>query len=121
MSDLKKLGPQGETFAWSLLEKRGDTLLVRNFTCPQGELDLVTWHERTLVFTEVRARTRLGFGSPAETVTRAKQTKVKRAANWFCVQTFKGKPLPDCRFDVIWLQAHEGKIVDSGIIEGAFF
>ncbi|MCY3019063.1 MAG: YraN family protein [Planctomycetota bacterium] len=120
MADTNKLGPRAEDFAWGLLKKRGDKLVARNFTCPQGELDLVTWAGDTLVFTEVRARSSSAFGSPAETVTRGKQEKLKRAANWFCVQTFRGKPLPSCRFDVVWIAAKDGAIVDSGIIEGAF-
>ena len=120
MADRDKLGPQGEEHAWTLLKKRGDKLVARNYTCPQGELDLVTWHGDTLVFTEVRARSSSAFGSAAETVTRSKQEKVKRAANWFAAQMYKGKPLPNCRFDMIWIAAKDGKIVDAGIIEGAF-
>lgn len=120
MGGKNALGPQGEAFAWELLRKRGDKLVARNFSCPQGELDLVSWHGSTLVFTEVRARSSTAFGSPAETVTRAKQQKVKRAANWFCAKTVKGA-LPDCRFDVIWMISKDGTIVDSGIIEGAFY
>ncbi len=120
MSDLKKLGPRGEDHALGLLKRRGDKLLARNFTCPQGELDLVTWNKDTLVFTEVRARSSIAFGSPAETVTRAKQTKIKRAANWFAAQMFKDKPLPACRFDLIWIIARDGEVAESGIIEGAF-
>jgi len=121
MADTKNLGPRGEEHAWGLLKQRGDKLLARNFKCPQGELDLVTWHRGTLVFTEVRARGRSDFGTPAETVTAAKQMKIKRAANWFCVKTFQGRPLPPCRFDVVWITAQEGAITESGIIEGAFY
>ena len=121
MSDKNALGPQGEAFAWELLRKRGDKLVAKNFSCPQGELDLVSWHGQTLVFTEVRARSSLAFGSPAETVTRSKQQRVKRAANWFCAKTLKGRALPSCRFDVIWLINKNGAIVESGIIEGAFY
>ena len=121
MADKDGLGPQGEAFAWELLRKRGDKLVTKNYSCPQGELDLVSWHKDTLVFTEVRARGSNAFGSPAETVTRGKQTRVKRAANWFCAQQFKGRPLPSCRFDVVWLIHKDGKIVESGIIEGAFY
>jgi putative endonuclease len=120
MSDLKKLGPAGEEHAWGLLKKRGHKLVARNFNCPVGELDLVTWHGDTLVFCEVRARSSQAFGSPAETVTRSKQDKLRRAANWFAMKMFNGKPLPNCRFDVIWLIAKEGKIAESGVIEGAF-
>jgi putative endonuclease len=120
VGDLKKLGPRGEEHAWGLLKARGDKLVARNFTCPQGELDLVTWHDDTLVFSEVRARSSLAFGSPAETVTRSKQEKVKRAANWFIAQRLKARALPPCRFDVVWIIAKDGEIAESGIIEGAF-
>jgi putative endonuclease len=120
MADLKKLGPQGEEHAWDLLKKRGDKLIARNYACPLGELDLVTWHQQTLVFTEVRARSSTAFGTPAETINRTKQNKIKRAANWFCVQMFKGRPLPPCRFDVVWVMAQDGKITGSDVIEGAF-
>jgi putative endonuclease len=121
MSDLKKLGPRAEAHAWGLLKQRGDKLLARNYKCPLGELDLVTWDRDTLVFTEVRARSRSDFGSPAETVTTAKQMKIKRAANWFAMRTFKGKPLPACRFDVVWIAVQDDVIVESGIIPGAFY
>jgi putative endonuclease len=121
MGDAKKLGPRAEEHAWGLLKQRGHKLVARNYKCPQGELDLVSWHGDTLVFTEVRARSRSDFGSPAETVTAAKQTRIKRAANWFCVRMFQGKPLPSCRFDVVWIAAEDGKIAESGVIEGAFF
>ncbi|HYG75616.1 MAG TPA: YraN family protein [Planctomycetota bacterium] len=120
MAARDSLGAEGEEYAWQLLKKRGDRLVARNFSCPQGELDLVTWHKDTLVFTEVRARSSGAFGSAAETITRGKQGKVKRAANWFCVKNFKGKALPSCRFDVVWLACKDGKVSESGIIEGAF-
>ena len=121
MSERKKLGTAGEEHAWGLLKKRGDKLVARNFLCPQGELDLVSWHGETLVFTEVRARTNLSCGSPAETVTRSKQEKIKRAANWFAAKSFKGRALPSCRFDVVWIICDGDGIKESGIIEGAFF
>jgi putative endonuclease len=120
MGDLKKLGPAGEEYAWGLLKKRGDTLVSRNFTCPLGELDLVTWHGETLVFTEVRARSSLQFGTPAETVTASKQKKVRRAAEWFLMKRLKARTPPSCRFDVIWIVANKGEIAESGIIVGAF-
>ncbi len=120
MGDLKKLGPAGEEHAWGLLKKRGDTLVARNFVCPIGELDLVTWHGKTLVFTEVRARSSISHGSPAETVTPSKQNKVRRAAEWFLMKHLKSKVPPDCRFDVVWILASKGVITESGILAGAF-
>lgn len=118
--DRKEIGGAGEEYAWGLLKKRGDLLVTRNFVCAVGELDLITWHAKTLVFTEVRLRSSAKFGSATESIGRGKQSKVRRAAEFFLAQHFKGKPLPDCRFDVIWIVQRGGIMAESGIIEGAF-
>lgn len=118
--DRKQLGANGEEHAWMLLKQRGDKLVTRNFNCTVGELDLVTWHAKTLVFTEVRLRSSAKFGNATESIGRGKQTKVRRAAEFFLGKHFNGKPLPDCRFDVIWIVQRGGEIAESGIIEGAF-
>ena len=52
MADIHELGPKGEAYALKLLKKRGHRLLQRNFSCPRGELDLITWHRGTLVFVD---------------------------------------------------------------------
>jgi len=116
----KVLGKDGEDFALKLLKARGHKLVARNVLFKRGELDLVTWHGTTLVFTEVRARSREDFGTAAESVNNRKQSRVRRAADAFLARTFANRQLPDCRFDVVWLVAADGKIVDSGVIEGAF-
>lgn len=120
MADLKGLGRKGEDFAAELLRKRGHKLLARNYNCAMGELDLVSWHNDTLVFTEVRARTHQEYGSAAESVSRAKQNRIKRAAQHFCMQGYKGRALPACRFDVVWLVAKDNEVAEFGVIEGAF-
>ncbi|MBE7462645.1 MAG: YraN family protein [Planctomycetes bacterium] len=120
MGDIHKLGPKGEAHAVQLLEKRGHRVLERNFACPPGELDLVTWHRDTLVFVEVRARSLDDPAHPAETVTPSKQRKVIRAAQWYLAKRTKGQAPPPCRFDVVWLRARGETIVEAGVIEGAF-
>ncbi len=121
MPDSAKTGPRGEDHAWELLKRRGDKLAARNFSCPLGELDLVTWHAGTLVFTEVKTRGGTQFGSPAEAVSRAKQEKLKRAAAWYCAKHFKNGAHPPCRFDVAWIVMEHGRVAQAGIIEGAFY
>src|SRR4051812_35353249 len=121
MSDLKKLGPKGEAYALDLLKKRGHKLLAQNVSCPVGEIDLVTRHGDTLVFVEVRARSSVQFGTPAETITRSKQQKVRRAAEWYLAKTFKNRALPNCRFDVVALIADNNEIKSAEVIEGAFY
>ena len=120
MGDPHKLGPKGEDYALSLLRRRGHTLLERNFLCPQGEIDLITWQKDTLVFTEVRAREEDRARSPAESVTPAKQRRIVRAAKVYVLKRAGHKPLPNIRFDVVWINAKQGEITGGGVMEGAF-
>ena len=120
MGDLLKLGPKGEEHALGLLRRRGHRLLERNFRCPLGELDLVTWHRDTLVFVEVRAHQQAPGRSPAETISRGKMRRLMRAAQWYLARRAKDAPPPACRFDVVWLEARADRIVNGDVIEGAF-
>jgi len=113
-------GNEGEDHAAALLKKRGDKVVERNWSCRSGELDLVTWNKDTLVFVEVRTRASTQFGTPAETVDRKKQEKLRRTANAFLSARFRDGRVPNCRYDVVWIVAKDGVISDSGIIEGAF-
>ncbi|MBI3829454.1 MAG: YraN family protein [Planctomycetes bacterium] len=120
MGDLHKLGPKGEEYALGMLRKRGHRLLQRNFRCPPGEIDLITWHRKTLVFTEVRARSERAPANPVETVTPEKQTRIVRAARWYLARWCGKKEPPAFRFDIVWLTAKDAEITAGGVIEGAF-
>ena len=114
------LGPKGEDYALELLRDRGHRLLERNFRCPHGEIDLVTWHKDTLVFVEVRTHAPQPGRSPADTVNRAKQQRIIRTAKWYVAKRWGNRPLPFIRFDVVWLHADGPKITGGGVLEGAF-
>ena len=116
----RKVGNKGEDHALKLLRRRGHKLVSRNWSCKSGELDLVTWHGETLVFTEVRTRSSTNFGTPAETVNPRKQERMRRAAHWFLSRHYPDGRLPSCRYDVVWVLMEEDEIYDAGIIEGAF-
>jgi putative endonuclease len=120
MGDLHALGPKGEAYALDLLRARGHQLLQRNFRCKEGELDLITWHQGTLVFVEVRALAETAKYSPAESIGPEKQRKVLRAAKFYLARRTGKGPVPPCRFDVVWLTAKGDKIIGGGVIEGAF-
>lgn len=66
------LGRRGEAAAREFLEQRGYTVLAENYRCPWGELDIVAQQGETVVFVEVRTRRSHAFGTPEESVTRAK-------------------------------------------------
>ncbi|WP_460436521.1 YraN family protein [Angustibacter speluncae] len=72
------MGQRGEAVAAAYLRDSGMRVVARNWRCRHGELDLVALDGDALVAVEVKTRTGLGFGHPAEAVTRAKQARLRR-------------------------------------------
>lgn len=94
------LGQGAETRAAAYLETQGLRLVERNWRCRFGEIDLVMRDGATLVFVEVRLRSRSDYGGAAASVTPAKQKRLLAAARQY-LGTLKA--LPPCRFDVVAL------------------
>ena len=97
-------GAQAESLACAHLERAGLKLLTRNYRCPQGEIDLVMNDRDTLVFVEVRYRRSSTFGTPAETVDRRKQARLRAAAGHYLVSHAADRV---CRFDVVAVSSGE--------------
>jgi putative endonuclease len=77
------LGRQGEQLAAEYLLKAGFRILERNFRCAEGEIDIVATDRRELVACEVKTRSGVRFGTPAEAVTRQKLRRLRHlAAVW---------------------------------------
>ena len=76
-----------EDLVVDLYQREGYEIIARNWHCRQGELDIVAvLHEafvKTIVVVEVRARASNYFGSAFESVTQAKQTKLRIATKKF--------------------------------------
>ncbi len=75
-------GRVGEDLAHRYLRRHGCTVVARNYRTPSGsgEIDLVVWHGTTLVFVEVKTRSRTDFGAPEDAVDEDKQMRLQRAA-----------------------------------------
>src|SRR5881394_2437305 len=72
-----RLGTRGENLACRFLRRNGFKILYRNFRGRQGgEIDLVCRERDTLVFVEVKTRTREDFGRPFEAVNLRKQRRI---------------------------------------------
>ena len=94
-----ELGRHGEEVAAQYLAERGMVVLSRNWRCREGELDLVATDRKRLVVCEVKTRSGLGFGAPAEAVTPAKAARIRRlAASWL---TSHRAGWCEVRFDVV--------------------
>ena len=82
--------------------------VARNVLCRGGELDLVM-RERdgTLVFVEVRARSRRGYDGAASSIGWQKRRKIVHAAQHYLMTRTTGTAA--CRFDVVAFEA--GRLV----------
>lgn len=101
----EKSGARAEQLARRYLEKKGYCFLAANHRTRFGEVDLVMEEGSTVVFVEVKARSRTDFGRPEEFVTPAKQKRVAKAALDFVkARGLTHRPL---RFDVIGLLGDE--------------
>jgi putative endonuclease len=99
MPTRRDAGMQAEDLALAHLASRGLVLLARNFRCRMGEIDLVMRDGQTLVFVEVRLRSRGSFVSAAESVDMRKQRRIVTAARFYLA----GRPEAPCRFDCVLL------------------
>ena len=79
----KFLGLKGEKQAELRLKSLGYKILKRNYVTPFGEADLVCEFQGSLVFVEVKTRTTLKFGTPAQAVGRIKQKKYRQIAEFY--------------------------------------
>lgn len=105
-------GADAETWALRYLEAQGLKLLVRNWRCKGGELDLVMRDGETLAIVEVRSRGRSHYGDALESVDARKRGHLIHAARLF-LATHTEHANRNVRFDVValdgaqlqWLQA----------------
>ncbi|WP_370331517.1 YraN family protein [Mycolicibacterium hippocampi] len=83
-----EIGAMGEQLAVDHLERLGLRVLVRNWRCRYGELDVVAADDaaRTVVFVEVKTRTSEQFGGVEQAVTPAKVRRLRRLAGLWLAQ-----------------------------------
>jgi len=94
-------GRRGEDLAHRYLERRGMTVVARNWrpSVGQGEIDLVAWEGDRLVFVEVKARGSDRFGAPERNVDDRKREAVTRAARNYARRA--GVQWERVRFDLV--------------------
>lgn len=116
------LGRWGEERVAAWYQDHAYEVLDRNWSCRAGELDIVARRGSLYVFCEVKSRSSIAFGVPAEAVGPRKQARLRRlAAMWFAdrrarveigADGWRGGP---ARFDVACVLAGTVEV-----IEGAF-
>jgi putative endonuclease len=108
----------GEKLAEALLQKIGYEILEMNYRCPEGEIDIVARRGDTLVFLEVRTKKSHTFGTPEESITPAKKTRLMAVAEHYR-QDHDRLP-PSWRIDVVAIELdNRGKPARISLIENA--
>jgi putative endonuclease len=117
-----RLGATGERLAAEHLERRGYSVLERNFRTRWGELDIVAFDGHTLAFCEVKSRRAGGSrGGPFEAVGPGKQLRVRRMAGSWLAERRERPRAPVLRFDVIGVTFDAaGRLISLEHLEGAF-
>lgn len=112
------LGKRGEETVAGYLEKNGYKILTKNYGCKVGEIDIIAQDGPVLVFIEVKTRSGVSHGFPAEAVNTRKQRQISRAAQWYLTE----QNLVDCpaRFDVISVLSTKNKTDEIDHIHNAF-
>src|ERR1700740_3730165 len=109
----QKQGDAAERAACARLQRHGLRIIARQVGYRVGELDIVARDGATLVFVEVRSRTRSGLAGAS--IDPIKRRRLRLAAQLYLQQHF-GDHWPPCRFDVViaegdrfeWLRAAFG-------------
>lgn len=73
-----ELGRYGEELAVEALAHAGYQILERNWQAAAGEVDVIAYHQKSLVAIEVKTRLGTGFGEPLDSVTPGQLRRVQR-------------------------------------------
>ncbi len=108
-------GREAEERAARHLRGLGWEILARNFRTRLGEIDIVALSpdRATVVFAEVRFRSRADYGTPEESVVPAKRRKIVRAAQIYLQTAPAAARAASARFDVIAVTPQELRHVEN--------
>ncbi len=112
------LGQNGEKLATLFLQQKDYRIIIRNYKCKIGEIDIIASDGETLVFIEVKTRSSHSFGSPAMAVTAKKQRQISRTAENYLAQNHLFDA--PARFDVIGITLPADGKTEIDHIENAF-
>ncbi len=128
----RMFGNLGEDQAVLLLQKKGFEILMRNWRCKVGEIDIVAWQEATLVLVEVKTRVvslqasqSRGRFDPAriylfDSINRRKISKLRILSEIYLRKHYR-KTRPPVRIDVVGvlIDKESGRVIRTQHIVGA--
>ncbi len=81
----QEVGRWGENLACQYLKENNYQIIERNFSCRQGEIDIIAKDitKKELVFIEVKTRSNFKYGNPAEAVNVDKQKHMVQSIQYY--------------------------------------
>ena len=113
INDKKDLGYGGEHIAENYLRNNNYEIIEKNFLCRQGEIDIIAKKDEYIVFIEVKTRSNIKFGMPAEAVNWVKKNHLYKAAKYYLYK--RNLYNEYIRFDVIEIMLSNGKFLVNHI------
>ncbi|MDO4789122.1 MAG: YraN family protein [Johnsonella sp.] len=101
----REIGAFYEERAEEFLKERKVLILEKNYRTRRAEIDLIGIEGLTLVFFEVKFRSRTGMGYPLEAVDQRKREKIRSAARQYIAR--EKKYGMEMRFDCIGILGEE--------------
>lgn len=99
------VGAWGESIAADYLRKKHYKLLATGYRSRFGEIDLIVFDRKYLVFVEVKLRKSSAFAQAREFVDNHKQERLRTTAEFYLAQN---PTILQPRFDIIEIYAPEG-------------
>ena len=113
----QSLGERGEDLASRFLRKLGYKIILRNFRCDLGEIDIIARDGKTLVFVEVKARS-YDEPTPEDQVSPRKRHQITKAGKFYLSRY--GSEQPAARCDVVSVVWPEGQEAEVRHLKSAF-
>ena len=104
------IGQRYERLAKTYLLNQQLEFIQQNYQCKSGEIDLIMQQHGTLIFVEVKYRSKADYGEPGEMITPGKIAKLKRAAKHYLVQQKYNEIHTPIRFDAILINGEFKRI-----------
>ena len=84
----QEIGRKGEDIVCKYLKENNYFIVERNFTCRQGEIDIIAKDKdsQEIVLIEVKTRQNKFFGTPAEAVVKKKQKHILQVGKYYLYQ-----------------------------------
>lgn len=112
------IGKLGERIALRHIRNQGMQILLKNYACKYGEIDIVALDKEVIVFIEVKTRDIKSWTRPAEAVGPHKRKALSKTA-LRCLREL-GYPKRSFRFDIVEVVHKDGKVIEVSHIKDAF-